>query len=31
MIADEVGRTVNTLPVDTGGAARAARSIAELL
>ena len=31
VIADELGRTVNTLPVDTGGAGRAARSIAELL
>jgi len=31
VIADEIGRTVDALPVDSGGAARAAASIAELL
>jgi pimeloyl-ACP methyl ester carboxylesterase/predicted glycosyltransferase len=31
VIADEVGRTVDYRPVDTGGAARAAASIAELV
>jgi predicted glycosyltransferase len=31
IIADEIGRTVDYLPVDTGGAARAAASIAELV
>jgi predicted glycosyltransferase len=31
VIADEIGRTVDVLPVDSGGAARAAASIAALL
>ena len=31
VIADEIGRTIDYLPVDTGGAARAAASIAGLI
>ena len=30
-IADELSRTINYLPVDAGGAQRAARSLAELI